>query len=262
MRIAFIQMNCRFGQVEQNLAKAISLISEQESDLFVLPELFNTGYLFQDATEARSFSESIPDGPTCQSLEKLAQLKKCFIVAGLVEKNRGRVYNSSVLIGPTGCVGLYRKVHLFNEEKEWFTQGNRPLMAFDIGWAKIGMMICFDWFFPEAMRTLMLRGAEIICHPANLVLPFCQNAMVTRCLENGVFAITANRIGSDNRPEKELAFTGKSQITGPKGDVLAQAGQATEEIRIVEIDPQIVKTKNITAQNNLLQDRCPQFYKM
>jgi predicted amidohydrolase len=89
-----------------------------------------------------------------------------------------------------------------NEEALWFCPGDRDFPVFDIGPCKIGIMICFDWFFPESMRILSLKGADVICHSANLVLPFCQDAMVTRCLENHVFAITANRIGMENRGGK------------------------------------------------------------
>jgi len=94
-------------------------------------------------------------------------------------------------------------------------------------------MICFDWIFPEAMRTLALMGAQIVLHPANLVLPYCQDAMVTRCIENRVFEITANRIGV----ERGLKFTGASQITAPGGIVLHRATKTKEEALAVDIDP-------------------------
>jgi predicted amidohydrolase len=128
--------------------------------------------------------------------------------------------------------------------------------VYDIGLAKIGMMICFDWFFPEVTRILSLKGAQIICHPANLVLPHCQNAMVTRCLENRVFAITCNRTGIEERSiANSLRFTGKSQIVNPEGTVLTQAGEIGEAVRVIAIDPNAAKNKRVTQRNDLFNDR-------
>ena len=113
------------------------------------------------------------------------------VVVGLAERAQDHLYNSAVLIGPNGYIGTYRKIHLFFEETLWFTPGNTGFQVWDIGQAKVGLLVCFDWFYPEAARTLALQGADILCHPSNLVLPHCPDAMVTRCLENHVFAITA-----------------------------------------------------------------------
>ncbi|MFO0767873.1 MAG: nitrilase-related carbon-nitrogen hydrolase [Nitrospiraceae bacterium] len=92
-------------------------------------------------------------------------------------------------------LGCYRKTHLFFEETLFFDPGDSGFQVWDVGGAKVGVMICFDWFYPESARTLALMGADIIAHPSNLVLPHCPDSMVTRCLENRVFSITANRIG-------------------------------------------------------------------
>ena len=125
----------------------------------------------------------------------------------------------------------------------------------------MGIAICFDWFFPEAMRVLMLKGADIICHPSNLVLPFCQDAMITRSIENQLFTVTANRIGREIRGENDFTFTGKSQITSPLGEVLKKAKEDSEEIGIVEIDPTLARKKSITPNNSILQDRMTKFYR-
>ena len=111
----------------------------------------------------------------------------------------------------------------FYNEKLWFAPGNRPLEVYTIGTVTIGIMICFDWFFPEVARALAVKGADILCHPANLVLPYCPQAMITRCIENRVFAITANRIGTERRTEESLSFIGTSQILGTKGEILYRA---------------------------------------
>jgi len=123
-------------------------------------------------------------------------------------------------------------------------------------------MICFDWIFPEAARTLALKGADIICHPSNLVLPYCQTAMVTRCLENHVFAITANRIGTEQRGVRTLTFTGGSQVTDTKGKILHRASTDREEVAVIEIDPQLAQDKHATANNHIFNDRRPEMYEL
>jgi predicted amidohydrolase len=260
MRIAFVQINCRFLERERNLRRALQLIASEKADLYVLPELFSSGYLFTAREEVHSMAESVPDGPTCQALLEASKRHHCHIVAGLPELAGGQFFNSSILVGPQGYLATYRKIHLFDEEKLWFTPGDRPFAVHDIGSANIGMMICFDWIFPESMRSLALAGADIVCHSANLVLPWCQRAMTTRCLENGVFAVTANRVGTDRRGDKSLHFTGASQITGPRGEILAQAGKAVEEIRVVNVDPLKAREKWLNSRNHLLQDRRPGLY--
>jgi predicted amidohydrolase len=121
-------------------------------------------------------------------------------------------------------------------------------------------MVCFDWFFPETARLLALAGADVIAHPSNLVLDWCQKSMVTRCLENNLFAVTANRFGTESRGGKYLRFTGGSQITAPRGTILISAREDGEELASVEIDPEMARDKNVTPVNHLLNDRRPILY--
>jgi predicted amidohydrolase len=158
-------------------------------------------------------------------------------------------------------VASYRKVHLFFEEKLWFEPGDGEFPVFDIGPCRVGIMVCFDWFFPESMRTLSLKGAQVVCHPANLVLPYCQTAMVTRCLENRVFAVTANRTGTEDRGGKSLHYTGKSQITDTAGNILSRAGEDEECAGVFDIDPAKALDKQLNVHNNLFGDRRPSFYR-
>ncbi len=262
MKIGFIQFEVLFGEKERNLNKVFQLIEMYKADLWVVPELFNTGYLFSSQDELNRLAEEIPDGETTQFLVSLAKKFDTHIVAGIAERMENHYYNSAVYINRNGFKGLYRKIHLFDREKFWFKAGDLPFQVWDIGIAKIGIMICFDWIFPEAARTLALKGAEIICHPSNLVLPYCQNAMVTRCLENHVFAITANRIGTEQRGEQKLIFTGGSQITGIKGEIIHRASTDNEEVRVVEIDPHQAQNKHVTPNNHIFQDRRPEMYKL
>ena len=122
-------------------------------------------------------------------------------------------------------------------------------------------MICFDWRFPEITRSLALNGAEIIAHPSNLVLPHCPQAMITRCLENRVYAITANRVGNENRvPDEVLHFIGQSQVVDPDGNLLIRASDIEEEVQIVEIDPGKAREKFINSKNDIFKDRRPDLY--
>ncbi|MFQ6091953.1 MAG: nitrilase-related carbon-nitrogen hydrolase, partial [bacterium] len=195
MKIGFIQSFPKFGEKERNVRGAVERMSEVEADLVVLPELFNSGYLFRSVQELEELSEEIPEGFTTQTLMEIARKRSTYVVGGLPERAGKIFYNSAVLVGPEGFIDLYRKAHLFADEPKWFEKGDTPFRVHDIGLARVGVLICFDWIFPEAARTLALRGADIICHPSNLVLPYCQKAMVTRSLENGLFSITCNRIG-------------------------------------------------------------------
>ena len=121
-------------------------------------------------------------------------------------------------------------------------------------------MICFDWRFPESARKLALLGAQIICHPSNLVLPHCPNSMVVRALENNVFTITADRVGVENRTGEKLEFIGKSRIISPDGTVLGELGTEEPGFLAVEIDPALADDKNVTPRNDLFDDRRPEFY--
>ena len=260
MKAGFVQFDPLFGNVKENIEKAIQLIESFDADVIVLPEFFNTGYLFTSKQEADELGEIIPGGPTTEALCGIAGRKKVHLVGGLIEKAGGRLYNTAILVSPQGHVATYRKVHLFNEENLWFTPGDKGFEVYDIGSCKLGIMICYDWIFPESMRVLALKGAEVICHPANLVLPFCQDAMITRCLENRVFAITANRTGTEQRGGKTFRYTGRSQITGPVANILYRAGADTEETGVVNIDVSLARNKRLNLYNDLFEDRRVPFY--
>jgi predicted amidohydrolase len=260
MRIGFIQTKPVFGHVEGNVERAVKMIHRCDADLIVLPELFNTGYLFTSREEVRELSETVPKGRTTEALREVAAERNVHIVAGLIERSRRKYYNAAVLVSPDGSVETYRKIHLFHEEKLWFDPGDRPFTVYDIGSCRVGIMICFDWFFPESMRILALKGADVVAHCANLVMPFCQDAMITRCLENRLYAVTANRVGSEKRGGKFCLYTGRSQITGPQANLLYRAGAGEEEIGTAAIDVAAVRDKRLNAHNVLLDDRRIEFY--
>lgn len=262
MKVGFIQFDPVFGDPVGNVERVIRILETREADLVVLPELFNTGYQFASMREVEDLSEEIPGGYTSQKLIDLSGEKSVYIVAGLSEREGDTFYNSAVFVGPLGFMGVYRKIHLFSEEKVWFSPGDKGFRVWETPFCRIGIMICFDWFFPESARTLALKGADIIAHPSNLVLPHCPDAMVTRCLENRVFSVTANRTGSEARGGKApLEFIGKSEIVSPAGGILCRAETDTESFGLAEIDPLEARNKDINPFNNLFGDRRDGFYR-
>ncbi|HQY59309.1 MAG: nitrilase-related carbon-nitrogen hydrolase [Nitrospira sp.] len=261
MRVGYFQFDPVFGAVARNLDHVSARLGQVDADLIVLPELFATGYQFVSQEEVFQLAEPVPDGATTKRLADMAARRGMTIVAGLPELDGRRCFNSAVVVGPNGFIGCYRKTHLFFEETLWFTPGDSGFQVWDIGMAKVGVMICFDWYYPESARTLALQGAEIIAHPSNLVLPHCPDSMVTRCLENRVFSVTANRIGSEARGGKErLTFIGMSEVVGPRGRILHRAPRETEDLTIVEIDPAEARIKALNDYNDLLRDRRPALY--
>jgi len=259
MKIGVYQFFPEFGAIIQNTDKVVKELENKDFDLVVLPELFSTGYQFLNRNEVIELSEYCDSSYVLEKLMKLAERKNAHIVGGFAEKYKDKVFNSAFLLDGKEILGIYRKVHLFLNEKEIFDPGDIAFPVFDTGTYKIGIMICFDWIFPETARILSLKGADIICHPSNLVLPYCPDAMITRSIENRVFTVTSNRIGFENRNNNKLTFIGKSQVTSPKGKVLFRLDDS-ERSEFAEIEVNEARKKNITEKNNLFSDRRVEFY--
>lgn len=262
MRVGFYQFDPQFGEVAKNLDTVAAKVEQADADLLVLPELFASGYQFVSQIELQQLAEPIPNGRTTRRLIDLAKRRRMHIVAGLPEQAGGRFYNSAVVVGPSGFVGCYRKTHLFYEETLFFTPGDSGFQVWDIGPAKIGVMICFDWYYPEAARSLAVQGADMLCHPSNLVLPNCPDSMPVRCLENRVFAVTCNRIGREARGGKEpLTYIGHSEIVTPEGLILHRAPRDREDLTVLDLDPAEARNKQLNRYNDLLRDRRTGLYK-
>jgi predicted amidohydrolase len=261
MRIGYVQNDPAYGEPVANLREVDAAMGPTPADLWILPELFASGYLLGDRGEAERLAEPIPDGPTTQGLLRIARERGCAMIAGLPERAGSATYNAAIAVDPTGLRAVYRKIHLFSREKEWFDPGDLPFAVIDLAGARVGIMICWDWRFPEAARTLTLAGAQVIAHPSNLVLPHCQAAMVTRALENRVYVATVNRIGRETRAGSDLVFTGGSRIVSPEGRVLSDAPAGAAAVQVVEIDPALADDKWATPQNDLFADRRPSFYR-
>ncbi len=250
IEIAALQTSPVFGDIPGNLDR-IAADFPPNASIVVLPELCTTGYQFRDRNEAALLAEDLRTGPSVNFLRELAVQFSAVIVAGLAEKAGGKIYNSAAVITEKGSIGVYRKINLFYREPEVFDAGSALPPVVDLGFARLGVMICFDWVFPEVSRSLSLRGAQIIAHPSNLVLPWCQDAMLTRSLENRVFTVTANRTGREQRWDESLSFTGQSQITSCDGRRLVRAGEEPGRIRAA-IDPSEADNKSLNPANDLI----------
>lgn len=263
MRVGFYQYDPVFGDVKRNLDTVAAALERIEADLIVLPELFASGYQFVSKEEAWELSEPVPDGLTTRRLVELAKQRRMHLVAGLPERSDDVCYNSAVVVGPSGYLGCYRKTHLFFEETLWFQPGDSGFRVWDIGSARIGVMVCFDWYYPEAARTLALKGADILCHPSNLVLPNCPDSMPVRCLENRVFSVTCNRIGSEARGGKDrLTYIGSSEIVTPRGKILYRAPADRADLCVVDLNPEDARDKRVNPYNDLLRDRRASRYEL
>ncbi|HLF15672.1 MAG TPA: nitrilase-related carbon-nitrogen hydrolase [Bacteroidota bacterium] len=258
-RVAIVQTNPEFGNAVKNIADAAELVGSVEADLYVLPELFTTGYNFINRKEAEKLSEPA-DGTAFRAMAALAAKLKAHIAYGFAEKKE-HCYNSAALVGPKGMAGLYRKVHLYARETLFFAPGDLGFPVFELPFGRVGIMVCFDWIYPESARTLALRGAQIIAHPSNLVMPYCPDAMITRCLENKIYAATANRIGTEQRGGLELHYIGTSGIVSPSGEILMRMGADETGIRVVEVDLRAALNKKINRYNDLITGRRPSEYK-
>lgn len=260
-RVGFYQFRPRFGAARANCDRVLSRLRGVEADLVVLPELCFTGYLFRDRRELRSMAEDPARSGIVDDLVALCRESGMHVVTGFAEKAGNRCFNSALLLGSRGPRQTYRKIHLFNEEKRWFDAGDRPFSVSRVRGVGVGLMICFDWAFPEAARALALGGADLVAHPSNLVLDHCQRVMPARCVENGVYSVTVNRFGEDRRPHGKVRFTGRSQVAGPRGEVIHQAPSQKEQLFLCDIDPARARDKMITPRNHLLRDRRPRFYR-
>jgi predicted amidohydrolase len=260
LTVGYIQFRPQFGQPDKNISYIWKQIDKvKEADLIVLPELCTTGYAFHNREEAKTYAEPVPQGKTIQMLQSMSKKRKMHIVAGINEKQEDNLYNSAVFLTPEGYVGKYRKNHLFNKEKIIFDQGNLKFPIFYIDDIKIGILICFDWIFPEAWRTLVLKGADIICHPSNLVLKnLAHRSIPVTAMTNRIYIISSNRIGI----ERNLTFIGESMIVDPEGNIVHRAPSDKEESFMTTINPYKARDKMITERNDVLGDRRPDIYEL
>lgn len=266
---AAVQMQPVFGDVAANLALiggAVRAAAGAGSALLVLPELCTTGYMFADRAEVETLAEPVT-GPTVTALAALAAELRVHLIAGIAERDGAQLFNSAVLIGPRGLIGTYRKVHLWDQENAVFKPGNAGLPVFDTELGKLGLLICYDLWFPEASRALALQGAEVICVPTNWVpipgqragaaamaLTLCQAAAHV----NSVYVVAADRVGV----ERGQPFIGQSAIVAPTGWPMKDPASPTDPALVAaRIDPGTGRRlRSWNQYNDPVADRRPDVY--
>ncbi|KMN09419.1 MULTISPECIES: nitrilase family protein [Pseudomonas] len=269
VRVAVVQFDPQVGiqHSQANLEHSLELAREAAingANLIVLPELANTGYLFGTRQEAFLHAELIPEGPSMQAWLDFARKHQVYLAAGLAERDGVQLFDSAVLVGPGGFIGKYRKAHLWNREKLWFTPGNLGFPVFDTPIGRIGLLICWDIWFPEVPRLLSLQGADIICSLNNWIWtppPLFDDSgkcmasylTMTAAHANNVFIAAANRIGE----EQGERYLGCSLITGTNGWPIGKVASADEQtILYADIDLTSARSAPIwNSLNDLHRDR-------
>jgi N-carbamoylputrescine amidase len=268
-RVAVVQFDPQVGTQnrQSNLDNSLSLALQavnNGANLIVLPELANTGYLFSNRQDAFEHAESIPDGPSIRAWMDFARDRQVYLVTGLAEREGMQLFDTAVLLGPDGLIGKYRKAHLWNKEKLWFTPGNLGFPVFETPIGRIGLLICWDIWFPEVPRILTQQGADIICSLNNWVWtppPLFDEAgkcmasylTMTAAHVNNVFIAAANRIGEEHGGR----YLGCSLIAGTNGWPIGKVASPNEQaILYADIDLSSARSAPIWNDlNDLQRDR-------
>lgn len=237
MKISIAQLDVSYKNKTNNLQKIRELLSSEESvgDLVLLPELFSTGYIFNDPAEIHELSESYDRSETIQSLSMLAQEYNTLIVAGIAESHNNRFYNSVAVVDGTGLLTSYRKISQTNIDKKYFSRGTAPV-TFEHQGIIFGLAICFDLWFPEIIREYVRADVDVLLHPANFGGQHSHHISRARAIENSLYMVTCNRVGKDVTKELTGDYCGGSQICTPSGDYLVklddEVALATADINI------------------------------
>jgi len=267
MQISAIQCDVSLKDPAANLAMLkdhVQRESESGSQLVVFPECFATGYCFESQAEARKVAQPV-DCEFTQSVVSTCRQHQCYVVFGMLEEAGNDLFNTAVLVGQDGVVGSYRKVHLpFLGVDRFASPGDRPFEVFEAAGVRIGMLICYDAAFPEAVRALALLGADLVVLPTNWPPGSEQMAKFgvnTRSMENAIYFLAANRVGI----ERGFQFIGGSRISDPGGNTLNCADHAERCTLRATIDVAQSRRKRITRVPGLhvidrFADRRPEMY--
>jgi predicted amidohydrolase len=262
IRLAAVQYTPVHRDRQANLRAIELLVEPVDADIVVLPELCTSGYFFLSKEELAPFTEE-PGGKTCRFFSTMASTKKAIIIAGMPEASEGCFYNSVFVFMPDVPEPvIYRKSHLFYKEHVVFEPGNTgfPVIRDERLDVSIGIMLCYDWRFPEVSRVLALDGADIIACPSNLVTDAWRKVMPARAIENKLFVVVANRSGSETVDGETLLFKGFSAIYDPYGNPLAEAAPVGDTILLAAVDPRVSRDKRFNAVNDIFADRRPDLY--
>jgi len=261
MHLSVIQFETLYNDKAKNIKKISDYINDINSEILVFPELATSGYYYTDRKVLKTIAEE-SDSSTVKHIQKLSTSLNKIIVFGFPELFENRIYNSAAIIFPNPELSTtYRKTHLFYKERFVFEEGDTGFTVIEYNGLRLGTMICYDWRFPEAARSLALDGADLIVCPSNLVTGVWQNVMSSRALENKVYMAVANKIGIESNNGDILEFNGESAIYSYDGSYLAKASNNCEEVITAEIYPKKTRDKSFNEINDIFKDRRPQFYK-
>jgi predicted amidohydrolase len=265
-KIAAVQMDCALADVAGNLAAIRRLLNQavgEGAKLVIFPECALSGYCFTSREEGWKAAVPVP-GPEMNAIAADCSALGCHAVVGLLERGPAdALFNSCALVGPSGLVACYRKLHLpFLGVDRFTTPGDRPFVVHDLGGLRIGMNICYDGSFPESSRVLMLLGADLVVLPTNWPMTakgVCEMCHV-RAMENHIFYAAVNRVGE----ERGFRFKGQSRIIAPSGESLAEAGEGPA-LLYAEIDPTVARNKRVVRipgqhEMDRVKDRRPEMY--
>ncbi|MDF2678014.1 MAG: Nitrilase/cyanide hydratase and apolipoprotein N-acyltransferase [Bacillota bacterium] len=263
VKVSCLQMDIKIGDIDANIEKSVKMINEAADNgavLIVMPEMANSGYVFNNKEEAMSLAENLDDSKSMRAWSKIAHDRNVYIVSGITELDGYDLFNTAVLIGPDGLIGKYRKLHLWEEEFLWFEPGNLGLPVFHTPIGRIGIVICYDMWFPETFRILTAQGADIVCIPTNWVtIDVLPNDMknfgpvlaqaAAHC--NGIYVAAADRVGK----ERGMEFPGKSLIVRTAG--IPIAGPADDKEQIIYGDCNFAKVRGhgTNKYNSTKKDR-------
>lgn len=263
IRIALAQISCKRADKRENIRKIDSTVKQakqQGADLIIFPELTLTGYTLRD--QIYDMAETIP-GVSTTAIERISKKTNTYIVFGMPElstKTQATIYNTAVLVGPKGIIGKYQKMYLPThsvfEEKRYFRPGYH-IAVFKTEVGKIGLIICYDVFFPEVSRLARLEGAQIIiCISASPATRrnFFETLTVARAIENTIFFVYVNLVGVEN----SLQFWGGSRLIGPNGDILVKAKYHEEDLIVGEIDYADIRPTEVFVP--LMKDLRPELF--
>ena len=262
MKLSVVQFAPVLGDKKVNTQKIIDFIDKIDSDIIIFPELATTGYFFESKEETAPLADEMGQGDIAV-FQQMATDQDKIIVVGFIEKAGTKIFNSAALLFPDSDLSAcYRKTHLFYKERFCFDEGDTGYFVVrdenrDIN---IGTMICYDWRFPEAARSLGIAGADLIVCPSNLVTDVWHIAMPARALENKVYLAVANRFGTEIRNEESLLFLGRSAIHKYNGSLMEQAPADKETVITTEISPAETRNKSFNEFNDIFKDRRPELY--
>lgn len=269
VRLALVQMRPILGAAEENRRRVLALAEEcadSGARIIVFPELCTSGCMLRSREETYRLAERIPEGPTTQGLIEVAARRGVYLVAGLAELGEDNVscYNSAVLVGPEGYIGKHRKLNLWDVDKIYFEPGDLGYQVFPTVYGKIGILICYDMWFPENFRLLAAMGADLVCCPTNWMQLSPDRSMsmgsymaMAAAAANHIFVAAADRIGT----ERGVTYCGSSALLGPDGwPVAGPCSVENEEVLCADVDILQARETYIGTMNGILADRRTDLY--